>query len=231
MKGLLTLGVFAAMLAAAGTVLAYPTFNGATGLVALPNAATVTAGSVVGAGDLVFTNDTMFVGRLQYGLDSNLEIGAMVSTGTVEGVGVNAKYRFSATPGNFNWAVGGAYVPVNDNDNGLELYLVGTRAFGGSTRGGSVLGTIGLHYINFNDDSALVPFLGAQLPLNAASEIAAEIQFNDGGLLHRTLGSVAFRHQFTPALSGQIGITNAVGLTAAHDSNVFAGLKYNFAGH
>jgi len=229
MKNLYTLGIIAGMLAMGSMAMAYPTLNGETGIVALPNALTAGNGSFVGAADLLFTNDNSLKVRALYGLSSQAEIGASLSSGDDNGISISAKYRFTSGPSRFNLAAGGALTAANHQDTAIDLYLVGTEAFplgGQSSR--PLLGTFGVHFVNIGSDNTLRPFIGAQYPIGPRSELGAEFQLRDGNFFHSPLTSVVLRHKFTSAWAGQVGVTNATGYGTTSGYHPFLGAQFTF---
>jgi hypothetical protein len=210
--------------------MAYPTLNGETGIVALPNALTADSGSVVGAVDLLFNDEDTVKARVLYGLNKNAEVGASLSVGIVDGLSVSGKYRFTEAPAKFNIAGGASLTLANHDETAMDLYLVGTQTFTLNTETNKVLlGTFGVHFINANDDNTLQPFIGAQYPIGKNTQLAAEYQFKDGNIFKKPLTSVVFRHRFTPSWTGQIGLSNATGFGATGDSRLFVGAQYTFA--
>ncbi|MHB9106285.1 MAG: hypothetical protein ACYDCO_04450 [Armatimonadota bacterium] len=229
MKSLYTPVVIAALLTFGSVAMAYPTFNAETGIVALPNAYTADSGSFVGAADLLFNDENTVKVRVLYGLNEKAEIGASLSSGIVDRVSFSAKYRFTDDPARFNLASGGSLTLAENDETALDLYLVATQSFNLHTESGNrLLGTFGVHFVKVEDDDSLRPFIGVQYALGNWTEIAAEYQLKDGNLFEKPLASVVLRQQLTPALSGQIGLSNATGFGATGDVRLFVGAQYTF---
>ena len=236
MKSLYTVGILAAAITFGSVAMAYPTFNGETGIVALPNALTTMSGSYVGAADLLFANDNTVKVRAIYGLNEQSEVGASVSLGEANGFSLGGKYRLTDPQSAFNMAVGGSFTLTNNdssqtnNDTSLlDMYLVGTQAFAfGPDMNRALLGTLGVHFIKTSDDNTIRPFIGAQLPLGNHTQLAAEYQVSDGNLFVKPLTSVVVRHRLNPQWTGQVGWTNATGFGATRDYRLFIGTQYNF---
>jgi len=236
MKCLFTLGIIATMLTFGGVAMAYPTFNGETGMVAMPNALTADNGSFIGAADLLFSNNqNSLKARALYGLSDRSEVGASLASGIVDGVGITAKYRLTDDPGRFTLAGGGSLTLADQDKTALDLYLVGTQAFTVRTDSDNpLLCTFGIHFVDLDNDNTLRPFFGAQLPLSDATRLIAEYQPKGGNIFKDPLTSVVLRHQFTSTWTCQAGLTNATGYggtlggTSGTILRPFVGAQFDF---
>jgi hypothetical protein len=228
MKSLFSLGIVAAVLTVGSIAMAYPTLNGETGIVALPNALTANAGSVVGAADVLFDYDNTLKARALFGMSDRTEFGASLSTGIVDGISASAKYRFTDDHARFNLAGGGSLTLANHSDTAVDLYIVGTQAVSVGSESHPLLLSLGLHFFNLNSDNTLRPFIGAQLPLGHHTELGAEYQLKKGDLFKEPLTSVVLRHSFTRIWAAQVGISNATGFGSTADYRPFIGAQYTF---
>jgi len=236
MKSLYTLGILAAAITFGSVAMAYPTLNGETGIVALPNALTTFTGSYVAAADLLLSDDTTVKVRAIYGLNEQSEVGASVSLGEANGFSLSGKYRLTDPQSAFNLALGGSFTLTNNNNSQtnndtsiLDMYLVGTQAFAfGPDSHRAFLGTFGAHFVKTSDDNTIRPFIGAQLPLGDHTQLGAEYQVSGGNLFVKPLTSVVLRHRMNPQWSGQVGWSNATGFGATRDYRLFLGTQYNF---
>lgn len=229
MKILYTLSILAASLALGSVAMAYPTLNGATGIVALPNALTAADGSVVGAADLLFDSENTLKLRALYGLNNRVELGASLSTGIVDGLSVGGKYRFTDAHAAFNLAAGGSLTLANHDETGVDLYLVGTQGIALSSEARKLLLSFGVHFISFEGDHTMRPFIGGQYPLGSRTEIGAEYELKDSDLFKSPMTSVVLRHKFTRTWAAQLGISNATGFGATKDYRPFIGAQYTFS--
>lgn len=226
---LYSLGISALLLALGSFAMAYPTLNAHTGLITLPNAYTADSGIYTVAADMMFAGEDTLKARVLYGLSERAEIGASFSTGVTEGVSISGKYQLTDPYSEFNLAGGGSVILADNSDTLLDLFLVASRSFAvGSESGKKLLGTFGVHFINFHDDNTLRPFIGAQYPLGENTEIAAEYQFSKGNIFASPLASVVLRHGITPSLTGQVGFSNASGYGSTNESRLFIGAAYTF---
>src|SRR3990172_7601480 len=96
MKKLLLLGIAAVALTAATPAQASLTFNGDCGVINVPNALTLPAGTVALAADYVAADDAIVPIRFELGVINGLEIGGAYHYWDVDDVasyGFNAKFR------------------------------------------------------------------------------------------------------------------------------------------
>lgn len=214
----------AAVLALATAGLAYPNFNGATGIISVPNAMIQTNGAFFGAADVIFFDDAEINARAVLGLTSNLEVGAVLSLGDNTGFGVSGKYRLPMTAGTAAWALGLQFADSNDSGSGFQVYVVASRALTGTGTGMDLLGTLGATFTDFEDTSGFRPFIGAQLMLPQAFEIDGEFELETGDFTDSVF-SLGVRKQFSPRFGGEIGLTNARGFLAEGDTSVFIGIN------
>lgn len=242
MKKILALGIVAAM-ALAGAAYAYPTLTGATGLAALPTAAVAPAGQLDLAADFYNTKTgavkDAFPVRVQYGVAENFEVGAaFLMQKDMDRWYANVKYGTPLTLAGFGFAVGAQYGQMTDAPKAktTQLYVAGTRAFGGEADGvmPALNGTLGVNWTQFKVAGASFDAFRAFAGLDAAFannlNVAAEVQTMNKKDLGdvKALSSLVVRYPLTEALTGQVGVTNALDLNGAKDYNVFAGVNYVF---
>lgn len=214
--------VLAAALVAATSAFAYPTLNGATGLVAAPTACLMPLGTSMGAIDLVGADDAVNL-RALWGVTPRFEAGIALSTGDVGGVAVSGKYQFpTSTNTPLLGALGGTLLVSDENAaDGIQVYLVGTLPLG-AVGSGQALGTAGLNYTNMDNASGVRPFAGLQLPLAAQTEVNADIILKTGDFAN-SVTSIALRHAFSERFLAQLGVTNAIGLDGGDDHDLLLG--------
>ncbi|HEY3376654.1 MAG TPA: hypothetical protein VGL77_04085 [Armatimonadota bacterium] len=216
-------------LIAATAVSAYPNLNATTGLVGLPTATEVAPGTLVLAADGLFFDRTLVDGRVVYGVTDRIEVGGGVVVGNHTGILANAKYRLPFTPFGFTTAVGAAFASETDSRDGTQLYFVGTIPLASIAPSGTrIMGTLGVDYTNFDGDSGLRPFAGAQLFLGSRSELGAEYGVGTGSL-GKPVSSIYWRQLLTPQWSGQVGFTNIDRFVGRDTHDVFVGLSYLYS--
>ena len=102
------------------------------------------------------------------------------------------------------------------------------QAFGGP----SVRASLGLMYNSYGDGATIKrtkPFLGVEFNWGAGSALALEYKAAEKGVLQdEAISSVVFRHQFTPTLVAQLGVTNALGTFASDKHGFFLGVTYHW---
>ncbi|HEY3416946.1 MAG TPA: hypothetical protein VGM23_08700 [Armatimonadota bacterium] len=219
---------------------AFPNLNATTGIYAVPTAETVNVGELTCAGDVLFMQDTTwakrvvlfnyttFNERVIYGLTDQLEVGAGVIVGNGTTVSINAKYRTGVTTGGFAWAVGMGLITGNTVDNGTQIYLAGTRPFTTpKDNGASFIGTVGVNYTTVENRGVLCPFVGAQWRLRTGMEVDGEFVLGSGGRGNSVI-SLLVRQRLGHRLTGQLGITNALGFTGTNKYYYFMGAAYTF---
>jgi hypothetical protein len=226
MTRLWSLGILAAWLFA-GAAHAYVNFNGATGVISLPNANTVGVNTFSAAADLLFFDSTRVDARAAYGITNRVEVGAALNAGSDSNYGLAAKYQLPITPLNFTWALGGSAFHATNGINSQQLYFVGTRPvpFTGTT-GVNLYGTVGVNLTWIESEAGFRPFVGGQLLLGPRTQIDAEAQFDTGSFDESTTFSLGLRQNFSPVFSGQVGFTNAVGYLGSGEHSVFVGLSF-----
>lgn len=219
----------AAFLAGAVMVVAVPNFSATTGVIGVPNAHVVPSGQLVGAVDAVFFNDTILNGRLVYSLTPRFEGGIGVVVGDEDGVIVNGKYQFTAPVAGFTTALSATYSTANNAGNGWQVYLVGTRPMlrTAAAGGNQLYGTPRVSFTDLEDASAVRPFAAAQWLLNGRTEIGAQFMLESGDFA-KSISLLYLRQTFSPALTGQIGITSANGFIGDSDHDLFAGFACIF---
>jgi hypothetical protein len=210
-------------------VQAYPNLSATTGILAVPTAATVSAEEFVGAADILFFDDTTINARIVYGLTNQFEVGAALIAGTDTAFGVNGKYRTGLMLAGFDWAVGASLITGSDVGDGMQVYFVGTRPIGLAQAGvANLIGTIGVNFTDLDSDiSGIRPFIGAQLRVATATEVAGEFVL-EAGDFDDSIFSLLVRQQLNPRLTGQLGLTNAFGLTGTDNTDFFLGAAYAF---
>lgn len=236
MKTLLTLGMAAGLLISACAAYAYPSLIGPTGTGALPTAAVVPAAQLDLAGDFYNTDPSnSFPVRAVYGASENLEIGAGYTF--LDGANswlLNAKYATKADLAGFKVSVGATYDNFSDIDiNDTQVYLVGDQKFKmGNDK--DLTASVGVIWSqsNFNPGSIDVIriFGGIQVPIADKCNLVGDIQssnsnFGDADPLY----SIALRYDAAKNLQAQVGLTNTGGVFATPDSNIFAGVNFQFA--
>ena len=183
--------------------------------------------------DLLAADTSTVKIRALYGFSDRIEFGASLSAGDTDGGSVTAKYRVTDGQSNFDLAVGGSltFAEKSRGTNVADVYLMGTQAFTSTIESRNpILGTVGVHFIEQSSVNTIQPFIGAEIPLENYSQLVAEYQFKDTRLFHSPLSSAALRrHQFTPAWSGQLGLTNATGYyNSTHKYHIFVGTQFAF---
>ena len=205
---------------------AYPNLNATTGILAVPTAEVVRARTISWAGDVLFFDDTTLNARAIYGLTDRLEVGAGVIVGNDTALGVSAKYYTGVDVGGFTWALGATLITGNEVGDGTQLYLAGSRPFGVQQENGTgLVGTVGVNFTDLENRSALRPFVGAQLRLDTATEVAGEFVLESGDF-GDSIFSLLVRQQLSDRLTGQLGLTNAYGFTGAENGIFFIGAAY-----
>lgn len=224
----LSFGMAVALLASATAVFAYPNLNATTGLIGVPNAYVVPSGSLVGAADGLFFDDTLLNVRALWGLSNKLEAGVGGVFGNGSGLILNAKYRFAGTVSGFNVAAGAGYQSA-DVGNGFQVYAVGTAPIINPERGMRLLGSLGVNFTDMEDASAIRPFVGAELLLSPRTEIGGEFML-EAGDFDNSISSLYIRQRFTSRWAAQAGFTNANGFVGQDDHDFFVGAAYTLSG-
>jgi len=246
--------VVGALLALASGAYAYPTLTGPTGGAVLPDADVAGLGQLNVAADWV--NEDTFLGvsgldvdpafpvRATFGVAPGWEVGAAYTfqnvpnaSGNLDGWGVNAKYQLKYALAGANLAIGAQYQDLNDLDlQATNIYLVGTKRFtAASERGPGVTASLGLNFVDADlasvSDSSFRPYLMATLDFTNKASVVAEYRFKDSDFDNKALSALTVRYPFSPALTGQIGVTNSFrGIFGGEDHNVFAGINYSWGG-
>ena len=241
--------------------MAYPSLLGPTGSAELPNVATVDRSAFDAAVDY-FTNgegtlDNSFIGRVNYGIAENTEIGVAYTLQDVEftpteGVStsatvtsysfnnwnVNAK-RTMAINERFTAGLGVVYQAWNDllpgdSRNFLQVYgAVGAALpIAGIPE---IQGTIGLNYtrgdVNSAADSAIRGFIGLSSAVTEKLTLAVDFQTEDTYFDDQPLSSIVARYQINNRLKAEAGLSNAMlGMCGSSDHNLFVGVSMGFGG-
>lgn len=230
MRVRLAFGMAAALMVLATAAFAYPNLSATTGLIGLPNANIAPAGSLVGAADVLFFDDSIVNARAVLGLSSRWEAGAGAVIGDDNGLILNAKYQLAPRPAGFTWATGLSYLTTDDSGNGFNFYFVGTRPFTqAAPEGTQLVGSLGVSLTDVDDASFIRPFVGGQLQFGPRSELGAEFQLEIEDI-STSISSLYYRHTFSPNFAGQLGVTNANGFVGQDDHNFFVGASLGFAG-
>ena len=176
----------------------------------------------------MFDSKNTFKAQAIFGVSNRAELGAALSTGYSDGLNVSGKYRFTDAHANFNLAAGAAVTLANHNQTGVDVYLVGTEGITLTNEERKLLLSFGVHFISFESDNTMRPFIGAQLPLGSHTEVGAEYQIADGDLFKAPLTSVELRHRFSRIWAAQVGYSNATGFGSTHSYRPFIGAQYTF---
>lgn len=126
----------------------------------------------------------------------------------------------------------------------LKAYIVATRDFTpmageswewSSTPTTRMLGSAGLMYISVDPESGSSqtlarPFVGFEFIGPEGTTLGVEYRWKDSDLDAKAVFSAVLRHPFTPALSAEIGTTNAgPGGFGLDDQDIFVRLGYDIA--
>ncbi|MHB0935887.1 MAG: hypothetical protein ACYDCO_20285 [Armatimonadota bacterium] len=214
----------AAALALATAGLAYPNFNGSTGIIAVPNALIQADGAFFGAADVIFFDDAAINARAVLGLTDNLEVGAALILGDNTGFGVSGKFRLPVATGAGAWAVGLSFADTDEGGSGYQAFVVTSRTLTGAADGMDLLGSLGATFTDFENATGFRPFIGAQLMLPGAFEIDGEFELEAGDFTD-SIFSLGVRRQFTSTLGGELGFTNARGFLGEGDASFFLGVN------
>jgi len=212
-----------AVLAVAMAGMAYPNFNGSTGIIGVPNALIQTNGSFFGAADVIFFENTTLNARAVLGLANNLEVGAVLDLDSGTAFGISAKYRVPmAVTG--DWAVGLSFADTDEAGSGFQFFAVTSRTLTGTMTNLDLLGTLGVTFTDFEDSTGVRPFVGAQLMLPQAFEIDGEFELESSDF-GDSIFSMVLRKQFSPRYGGEIGFTNASSFFGQADHDFFLGIN------
>lgn len=221
-------GLLLGLLALGSLAQAYPNVLATSGIVGVPTTQTVPRGVLVGAADVFFFDDASTAFRAVYGLGENFEVGAVLTAGEDETLGATIKYAFPAGVSGVRWALGASLLTADERDDGTQFFFLGSIPLTITpNQTFSFSGTAGVNLTDVGDDSALRPFVGAQMFLGA-TEIAAEFEFEADDLGSDAVFSILARRNLGAGFSGQIGFSNAFGFGASGDNAIFLGASYNF---
>jgi len=102
------------------------------------------------------------------------------------------------------------------------------EAFGGPT----VRASVGVMYNRYKDSLTVKrtkPFVGLEFNWGKGTTLALEYKVKEKEVLNdEAISSVVFRHQFSPNLTAQIGMSNALGPFAADKHGVILGISYRW---
>jgi hypothetical protein len=170
---------------------------------------------------------------------------------------LGGKYQLAAEPEDqASLAIGASYEAWSDSAligavamyggftdfNVTKLYIVATKDFTPQTGtswewsdgGTRMLGSLGLMYMKVDPDivsseSLTKPFVGLEFVGAGGTSFGLEYRWKDSPIDMSSVFSAMLRHVFSPAVEGEIGVTNAgpsgIGLD---DQNVYIRFGYNF---
>lgn len=247
MKYFVAAVVVVAAVALSGAAFAYPTLQGATGLVTVPTAEIMPAMQSDVAYDFTSTSylgedSDIHAFRVAHGMSDTAELygaWASVSDHLVDtAYALGGKFVLPQTYGTKGkWALGGDWQKATDyvDMRVLRAYLTGSFEIPKGRLHAGVM------YIDARADvagvgeassSTLRPFLGAELFTPDGATLAGEVRFRDSDIDEKAVFSVVYRHSFPNSnWAGELGFTNGAALgLGADDTDFFIGVKGRFGG-
>jgi hypothetical protein len=243
MKYFVAAVVVVAAVALSGAASAYPTLQGATGLVTVPTAELMPAMQSDVAYDFASTSylgedSDLHVFRVAHGMSDTAELygaWASVSDHLVDtAYALGGKFILPQTYGTKGkWALGGDWQKATDDVDVrvLRAYLTGSFEIPkGRLHAGLMY--IDRDWKDHGTESAIRPFLGAELFTPDGATLAGEVRFRDSDIDDKAVFSVVYRHSFPNSnWAGEIGFTNGAALgLGADDTDFFIGVKGRFGG-
>jgi hypothetical protein len=239
MRQFITATVVVAAIAVSGAAFAYPTLQGPTGLVTLPTVDLVPYRQFDAAYDYAKQGDlTLHLFRFVYGASETAEIYG--TWGSVDNQDVDNTFTLGGKfllPKSYGmggkWALGGDWQQLSDSVRVkvMRAYLTGSFDI---TKGRV---HAGLMFIDADvegagSQSAIRPFIGAELSMPNADTLGAELRFRASDIEQKTLFSVVYRHSFPNSKwAGELGFTNGAALGLGGDNTeFFVGAKGRFGG-
>jgi hypothetical protein len=222
---------------------AYPTLTGPTGQAVVPTAAVAPVGLSVAADWQELEAEHGLPLRAQLSLGSVAEIGAAfdpfsTDAGIDQALGLNGKLQIG------QWATGtaalGAQYRNEEFTGGFEQdFMQAYFAWSTQMRPGTLgIADVGLNLgVNWtevdpdlgNTENGFRIFAGVRVGVTDSIALMGEYQSEDEDLGDADpITAFTVRFQLTPGIAAQVGITNAVGLIASPDHNLFAGLNFSF---
>lgn len=245
LRRLLVLAALLGLLAACAVAYATPSYTGATGGIALPDAKTTPMGNL----DLALDFQNQKLGdaeeattvRASFGLSTNAEVGVKyawqqgIDNPDLDNWGISAKYVLPMKLIDLDVAVGGNYAKYSDLDTKqVQLYAVGgTNVWQSYENDRSVDVNIGINWTKFEtvggDINRLRMFGVADYRFRDTLHLIGELQ-TKSKLDSEALSSLALRYAMDENLSLQFGVTNAFrGVAGANVHNWFLGANYRFS--
>jgi hypothetical protein len=251
MRKYLGLWIVALLVLCAASAWAYPTMDGASGLVTVPTAEVTPTGAVDLAVDYTkidwWGNDTkLYPVRLNAGVAERLELSASYDSANDEFDEVNsiwtvgAKYAFlTEAKDNIGLALAASWgkIDVDFDDVAVtKVALAVTKTFPVDTNL-KLKATAGAVYVNANDDSGWIngdttrPYVGVELIGEKGANLALEYRWKDSDIENKSTFSAALRLPLTQQENAplwlQVGTSNGA-LISLDDQRFFAGLCYRF---
>lgn len=223
----------------AGPAVEAATLIGPTGGAFLPTVDVLDKNVAEVAADFYDTEgDSTVPVRALAGIGLGTEIGAIYEFNSTSNVwGANFKYIYPLF-NNQPFSLGGLYLDANDADaRAWQGYLVHTHTFTKPEAAQTVRATLGVNWtkVDFggceDSESEFRFFGGADVTPFEGFTIGAEVQSASGDLGDsKPLSSVFARYRINDRLRAEVGYTNGspLGVLAAEDHRVFAGLSYAF---
>jgi hypothetical protein len=246
-----------AVVAGSSAAFSYPSLQGPTGLVVLPDANVEPRGSLTLAADCVNVKTEgqpvdIFIGpdlnltqaRLVWGVSDRAELWAAYTDNDYEetnewAAGFKLQVHNDPATG-VKVAVGAGHYDACSDCHGLKrdnIYAVLTKESSAqSSHRLQWKGSLGLTYTRFEhgyygEDTILQPFVGLEVSSGPLS-LVGEYRTQEAGIDDAGMWSAGARYMITPNLGLQAGVTNGAILgVAAHKSSAFYGLAYTFGGH
>lgn len=244
-----------ALLLAAAPVWCYTSLGGPTGVVSMPSAGVVPAGSLDLAVDYQKVSGTRIIPlRATYGYGGNAELwgtfvdiggdGAAISTDAgaaaiTRAWNLGAKYRFSTeTERGMALAVGGAFGRLENDEsiNTVNLFVVASKSLSirhAGSEGLAAQAHLGLMWARFDDpvgQSLTQPFIGFEVFGDNGASLGVDYRFKDSTVDADAPLSLVFRYPVAGEnnpLWLELGTTNAaVAGIGASDNSWFVGLGY-----
>lgn len=226
-----------------------PTVNGYSGLMSLPNAATIPSGVGYAAADVSLlrnsATDRQGVApmRVAYGVAPHMEIGAgyamhQLISGETNPWTISAKANLPEMNlrfiGETTPSLGALYTSCDTTGLRATQLFWTNDIVTDLGWGCSVTKTLGMNWTSFaqaaggRSGSALRGFAGVEVVILGPLSIAAEYQTAAGGLDRKPLSSAIVRYNITSNRALQFGYSNADGITGAKDHYLFAGMTIHF---
>jgi hypothetical protein len=246
-----------AVVAGSSAAFSYPTLQGPTGLVVLPDANVEPRGSWTLAADYVTVkaegqpsnfgggDAKLIPGRLVWGVSDKAELWTAYTDSDYEdahewAAGFKLQVHNDPATG-VKVAVGAGHYDADmcascHNLKRDNIYAVLTKESAArSPHQWRWKGSLGMTYTKFDfdggEDTILQPFVGVEASSGRLS-LVGEYRTQESGVDDAAMWSAGARYMITPNLGLQAGVTNgAIYGVGAHKTSAYYGLAYTFGGH